>query len=125
MLCKAIRHVYSGDVWIDRTLTIELWKQNSSKPCSLEKHLSKSSNLNTLTCRECNIACLSSKGFSAKKIAEQLFISEKTVRNHLTIIYDKLGVKNQLELSLNAHSLAFCHLNDKSQNRDICPYNSG
>lgn len=37
-------------------------------------------------------------GATARTIAEQLHISEHTLRNHLTAIYDKLGVVNRLEL---------------------------
>ena len=100
LLCKAIRSVYvKNDVWIDKTLTAEMWRQHSHQSSALATSAPPS--LNNLTPREKSIACLSSKGLSAKKIGEQLFISEKTVRNQLTLIYSKLGVKNQLELSIN------------------------
>ena len=60
---------------------------------------------NSLTPRELSIARLSAQGHTAKQIAEQLFISEKTVRNQLVIIYSKLGVQNHVELVLHAHSV--------------------
>jgi DNA-binding NarL/FixJ family response regulator len=37
-----------------------------------------------------------------KKIADALNISEKTVKHHLTNIFEKLGVSNRLELALYA-----------------------
>lgn len=115
LLCKAIRHVYAGDLWIDRALTAQLWQHDL-------KHNSELPHASVLTIKECNIACLSAKGLAAKYIGKQLSISEKTVRNYLTSVYSKLGVKNQVELSLHAESLGFCRLDDKSRNRDICPY---
>jgi DNA-binding NarL/FixJ family response regulator len=57
---------------------------------------------NSLTRRELAIAHLAAQGLAAKKIAAQLFISEKTVRNQLIVIYSKLGVHSQVELVLRA-----------------------
>jgi len=48
-----------------------------------------------LTARERKVLELVAKGFSNAEIAEGLFISEKTVRNHLTSIFDKLGVDSR------------------------------
>ena len=107
LLCKAIRNVYMGELWFDRSLTASI----NTPPIDNYK----------LSNRECNIACLSSKGCSAKEIGKELFISEKTVRNQLTNVFSKLGVKNQLELSVTASSLDFCKLPDQSKNRDNCP----
>lgn len=51
--------------------------------------------LASLTIREQEIFTLLSKGASNKEIAEQLFLSEGTVRVYLSGIYSKLGVKNR------------------------------
>jgi len=48
-----------------------------------------------LTGREREILALVAGGASNQAIADQLFISEKTVRNHLTAIFDKLGVSSR------------------------------
>ena len=53
--------------------------------------------------REIITAVASDTGASAKTVSEQLHISEHTVRNHLTSIYDKLGVANRLALFAYAH----------------------
>lgn len=42
------------------------------------------------------------QGFKNKEIAERIFISEQTVKNHLHNIFDKLGVSDRLELALYA-----------------------
>ena len=48
-----------------------------------------------LTTREREILDLVASGGSNQEIAGQLFISEKTVRNHLTAIFDKIGVTSR------------------------------
>jgi DNA-binding NarL/FixJ family response regulator len=56
--------------------------------------------LENLTPREQEITELVAKGFTNKKIAEQLFLSEGTVRNNIVVIMEKLGVKNRTQLGL-------------------------
>jgi DNA-binding CsgD family transcriptional regulator len=51
--------------------------------------------LATLTSREREILDLVAGGANNQEIAEKLFISEKTVRNHLTTIFDKIGVSSR------------------------------
>ncbi len=48
--------------------------------------------------REQEIINLLIKGLSNKQIAENLYISQKTVKNHVYHIYQKLGIKNRLQL---------------------------
>ncbi len=50
-----------------------------------------------LTAREAGIMELIARGRSNPAIAEELFISEKTVKNHVRHIYDKLGAANRSE----------------------------
>ena len=45
---------------------------------------------------------LVAQGFKNKEMAEKMFISEQTVKNHLHNIFDKLGVSDRLELALYA-----------------------
>ncbi len=52
----------------------------------------------SLTKREREVARLAARGCSAKEIAEQLFIGERTVETHLANAYAKLGVGSKLEL---------------------------
>lgn len=50
-----------------------------------------------LTGRELEILELAAQGLENKDIAERLFLSDKTVRNHLSRIYQKLGVTNRMQ----------------------------
>lgn len=47
---------------------------------------------NSLTAQEQRVAELVSKGFSNRKVAQELLITEKTVKFHLTKVYKKLGI---------------------------------
>ena len=51
-----------------------------------------------LTRREKEIFTLLAVGYDNKSIAKELFILEATVKNHISMIYSKLGVKNRFEI---------------------------
>jgi DNA-binding CsgD family transcriptional regulator len=53
----------------------------------------------TLTDREAQIARLAADGVSSREIADRLFLSIRTVDNHLTRVYTKLGVTRRTELA--------------------------
>jgi DNA-binding CsgD family transcriptional regulator len=55
--------------------------------------------LDSLTCRESDIARRFGLGMNYQKIAAELNISPATVRNHLSNAYNKLGVNNKIELA--------------------------
>lgn len=112
-LIKAVTCVYGGEVWVNRSTTALLLQnfnevapsESSDTKAASMLAATKSDKLNALTKREADVACLAAQGMSAKNIAKKLFISEKTVRNQLTAIYNKLGVASQLELALQASNL--------------------
>lgn len=66
---------------------------------------SPSSQPNQISSRQQRILEGVSKGMLNKEIASTLGISEKTVRNQLTAIYDKLGVKRRAEAALHFEKL--------------------
>lgn len=72
---------------------------------SIEMHLEEPKNIEermdeieNLTTREKEIITYIYKGLSNKEIAEDLFISPNTVKNHIYNIYKKLEIKNKVEL---------------------------
>ena len=103
-LLKAIKKVHEGEAWVDRTLTSKLLEEakNGSR---LNREEQKK--INSLTARECEIIKLIAEGLVNKEIAKRLFVVEKTIRNHLTVVYSKLEVTSRLELAIYAarHSL--------------------
>jgi len=62
----------------------------------------------SLTRREREIVALVGEGLTNRELADRLYISEATVRTHLTSIFLKLGVTNRLKLVVYAyrHGLA-------------------
>ncbi len=97
LLLKSIRKVNAGEIWLDNHMTAEVidaFKKTSDAGVRREKPL--------LSPREREIVQLVAQGFRNREIAEKLFISEQTVKNHLHNIFDKLGVSDRLELALYA-----------------------
>jgi two-component system NarL family response regulator len=58
-----------------------------------------------LNVREREILTLLIQGCDNRSIAERVALSEKTVRNHLSVIYEKLGVSNRTQAALRARDL--------------------
>jgi two-component system, NarL family, nitrate/nitrite response regulator NarL len=56
--------------------------------------------LSALTTREAQIAKAVAEGRGNREIATQLGITEQTVKNHLTSIFEKVGVNSRLQLAL-------------------------
>jgi DNA-binding NarL/FixJ family response regulator len=102
LLYKSIRKVYAGEIWLDSHTTAAVMRQFSAParaPASYERGVRERSPLSQ---REREIVALVAQGFKNKEIAERMFISEQTVKNHLHNIFDKLGVADRLELALYA-----------------------
>jgi len=61
--------------------------------------------VSNLTKRETEVAKHIATGASNKQIANALFICERTVKAHLTSIFEKLRIKNRVELTLIVHKI--------------------
>jgi DNA-binding NarL/FixJ family response regulator len=101
VLIKAIERVHAGEVWLDRSLTASVLSELSL--AETRKSNPEADKVATLTGREREIVELVSQGLKNKQIAERLFISEATVRNHLTSILSKLDLSDRFELALYAY----------------------
>ena len=62
-----------------------------------------------LSAREREVLALIADGLSNARIAERLQIGEKTVRNHTSNVFDKLGVRSRAEAIVFAHEHGFRH----------------
>ena len=108
LLLKSIRKVNAGEFWLDRMTTADVIRRLANKKgagtsggnTSLRLGVREQSS--ALSRREREIVALVSQGFKNKEMAERMFISEQTVKNHLHNIFDKLGVSDRLELALYA-----------------------
>lgn len=107
VLIKAIEKVHAGEVWLDRSLTARVLLEMSNAD-ERKKPDPETEKIALLTDREREILELVCQGLKNKQIADKLFISEATVRNHLTSILGKLDLSDRFELALFAyrHQLA-------------------
>ncbi|ASZ66272.1 helix-turn-helix transcriptional regulator [Bacillus cereus] len=93
-LAESIRLVYRGGAMITHDLFHRMWEENKetglfeSRSDGIEYGLSK---------RELEILELLSQGSRYKTIASTLYLSNGTVRNYASNLYEKLGVKNREE----------------------------
>ncbi|AEV16230.1 Transcriptional regulator, LuxR [Thermus sp. CCB_US3_UF1] len=83
MLVRALQAVARGEVWAERKVVASL----VGEP------------LPTLTPREKEVAALAAIGLSNEEIAQELGISVKTVKAHLTAVFQKLGVRKRTQLA--------------------------
>lgn len=96
-LINTILNVAEGKSFISPSLTAKIFSQInklSTRPVESRPH--------GLTEREIEVLRLVARGNSNKTIARQLFISEKTVKNHLTNIFQKLDVSDRTQAALLA-----------------------
>src|SRR5947209_7377531 len=108
LLIKSIRKVHAGEIWLDSHTTAAVIRQfvaNDEAPMAQMPAPSaapRERERSPLSQREREIVALVAQGFKNKEMAEKMFISEQTVKNHLHNIFDKLGVSDRLELALYA-----------------------
>lgn len=96
-LSKAIKDAYAGISYIQPKLAAELVREfNSSKPY-------KTTGEAELTKREYEVLCLIADGMNNKDIADKLFISEKTVKNHVSSIFRKINVNDRTKAAIYAY----------------------
>jgi DNA-binding NarL/FixJ family response regulator len=107
LLIKSIRKVHAGEIWLDSNTTAAVMRQfatpdDAPAPPPVQAPPTRDRDRSPLSQREREIVSLVAQGFKNKEMAEKMFISEQTVKNHLHNIFDKLGVSDRLELALYA-----------------------
>ena len=102
-LTHAIKEVYAGKAWLDGAVMAKVLDCLSSGIEQAAQTDSEAAKVATLTGREREIIALVSEGLRNQQIANRLFISEGTVRNHLTVIFDKLELSDRCALIVYAH----------------------
>ncbi|MEC2066170.1 hybrid sensor histidine kinase/response regulator transcription factor [Bacillus inaquosorum] len=93
-LAESIRLVYRGGTMINHDLFHRIWEENEETGSFESKSDGKEYGL---TKRELEILELLSQGSRYKTIASKLYLSNGTVRNYASNLYEKLGVKNREE----------------------------
>ena len=95
-LISAIRLVRGGDSILDLKAT------DTIVHCLIDSGRGSKTGFDELQSRELDVIKLAAKGMSSKDIADELFISERTVQTHLINIFRKLGVNTRTQAVLHA-----------------------
>jgi len=105
VLQQVVATVLNGGIWIGQSImqrlmtgTAKIATQNPTPPAPSEWS-------GTLTKREADVARIVALGSSNKEIARMLNISERTVKAHLGAIFDKLKVRDRLQLTLRVNGI--------------------
>ncbi len=99
MLYKCIRAVMNGEFWVGHERIDDLMRTLRQIERGAPRDPSPASRL---TAREYQVIAAIIDGASNKDIGNEFGLSEQTVKNHLSNIFDKLGVSTRLELALYA-----------------------
>ena len=107
-LLRSIRLAASGHSLIDAEATKRAMEQLTQMPGS------------ELTEREREVLALVARGFTNKQIADKLYVSEKTARNHVSHILEKLGLSRRSEAAAFAveHKLVPPREQEKEKDED-------
>lgn len=103
MMVQAIRRVHAGESFVEPSLTAKLFRgitdREAQKPAPQAPGMSES---DKLSAREIEVLRLIGRGMSNAEIARELYLSEKTVKNHLTNIFRKIQVSDRTQAVLFA-----------------------
>ena len=95
-IVEAIRTVCDGEKYIDKSLVSILFSQMATT------EEEKTSALDDLSRRELEVLREIARGHGNRKIGENLYISEKTVKNYATNVFRKLEVKDRVQATIFA-----------------------
>jgi DNA-binding NarL/FixJ family response regulator len=108
-LIRAIEKVHEGELWLERSTSGRLFIELARRKGLAARDPSRKK-IESLTKREQDVLCTlaANPGAANKTLANNLHIGEHTLRNHLSRIYDKLGVPNRVQLYVFAqrHNLS-------------------
>jgi DNA-binding NarL/FixJ family response regulator len=93
-IVAAIRAVCAGEAWLDPAVTRRLIDEFNARP---DQHIPTPAEMAALTPREREVLTLIARGLSNAAVAEELFISEATVKTHLARVMMKLGVREKAQ----------------------------
>jgi two-component system nitrate/nitrite response regulator NarL len=100
LLSKCIRAVHSGQIWANNQDIVYLLEfLTQLKPLRIVK---SGGGMRFLTPREAEVVHLLAEGMSTRELSHKVGVTEHTIRNYLSSIYDKVGVSTRVELALYA-----------------------
>jgi DNA-binding NarL/FixJ family response regulator len=104
-LTDAIRRVARGEALIQPSIARKVVSEFARLGAPDKKTLAHTKLLDPLSEREAEILKLLAQGMSNREIAETLFITEGTAKNHISNIFSKLGVRDRTQAVLRAQEM--------------------
>lgn len=111
---RAIRTVASGSSVLDPAMTAKVFNQ-----FKLLADMSEKSNREGLTDRELEILTLVAQGASNREIGDKLFLSEKTIKNYITSIFQKLQMNDRTQAAVYALQNGLINKNSSGSNSKV------
>jgi DNA-binding NarL/FixJ family response regulator len=97
--------VGNGGLWVGQTLLRRLVGGTSRALAARSERPPRVDWATVLSEREVQVARLVAGGASNREVAEQLSITERTVKAHMSAIFEKLGLRDRLQLSLRINGV--------------------
>ena len=110
-LVSAVRTVASGQSMLDPATTARLMRSLRADPVETP---SVPPELEGLSPRERDILALIGDGLTNREIGRKLYLSEKTVKNHISRLLAKLGVQRRVQAAVLASHLEHPEPSDRS-----------
>lgn len=107
-LISAVRVVASGEALLSPSVTRKLIEDYAARPAPRRR----SAVLNALTQRELDVMGQVATGDSNAEIAERLFLSEQTVKTHVSRILSKLGLRDRTQVVVAAYESGLVSVGD-------------
>ena len=104
MLANAVRTAARGETWLSPSVAGQV-VHRAVKPAEASRQPDE-----PLTARELEVLRLLAQGLDNDAIAQRLVLTKRTVQNHISLIYDKLGVTSRTEALLYAVRRGWVHL---------------
>jgi DNA-binding NarL/FixJ family response regulator len=107
-LIASIRALKSGAVQISPQIVAKLMKSVIAEEPSPAREIAERLEwFKSLTPREREVFTLIATGYDNAQIAEELHMAEHTVRNHVSMIYSKLGVQDRFQIIQLANKIRY------------------
>jgi len=101
-LAQAVRAAARGDTWLSPAVAGQVVRRAVAPLAERESPPANSPALAELTAREREILRLLAQGLDNAAIAHRLVVTRRTVQNHISNIYSKLGTSSRTEVALLA-----------------------
>lgn len=113
-LVRAVRSVHDGEAVLHSDVIGKILKYTTSlMSAGDEKEIKEP--LSVFSARELEVLKLAARGMSNKDIAQELFITDRTVKAHLSSIFSKMGVASRTEALVEGLRMGWITLDDLSK----------